>query len=343
MGPIRLDDEAALERALSEPPAGLVEAMRRLDGDILILGAGGKMGPSLALMAVRAVEASGVARRVGAVSTFSTPGLRKRFEGAGISTFQCNLRTPGALDVLPDAANVIFMAGRKFGSTGAEWLTWADNTLLPGLVGLRYRRSRIVSFSTGTIYPLEPVDGRGATEQTAPAPVGEYAMSCVGRERMMEYAARELEARVVQFRLNYAVELRYGVLVDVATRVWGGQPVDLTMGYFNCVWQGYANAAALMSLERAVSPPEILNVTGPERVSVRSLAERFGDIMKKPPEFTGTEAATALLSDASKCHSLFGPPEVSLDMLIDWTAQWVMAGREIWSKPTHYETRNGKF
>ncbi|HUW62604.1 MAG TPA: NAD-dependent epimerase/dehydratase family protein [Candidatus Bathyarchaeia archaeon] len=338
-----IHDIATLDRKLSEPPAPLVETMRRLDGDLLILGAGGKMGPSLSEMAMRAIEASRRPRNVTAVSTFSTPGLRARLESAGVRTIQCNLLDPGAVDALPDAENVIFMAGRKFGSTGAEWLTWAENVLLPGLVGRRYCNSRIVSFSTGSIYPLEPVDGGGSTEHTPPEPVGDYAMSCVGRERMFDYCARELGARVLHLRLNYAVELRYGVLVDVASRVWAGLSVDLTMGYFNCVWQAYANAVALMGLELASSPPEILNVTGPETVSVRALAEKFGERMDKTPIFTGHEAPTALLSNASKCHQLFGPPGVSLEMLIDWTTDWTMAGREIWSKPTHYETRDGKF
>ena len=343
MKPTITHDIATLDNMLSEPPAMLVEMMRRLDGNLLILGAGGKMGPTLCEMAVRAVNASGKPRCVTAVSTFSTPGLRERLETAGVRTLPCNLLDPGAVDALPDAENVIFMAGRKFGSTGAEWLTWAENVLLPGLVGRRYRNSRIVSFSTGSIYPLEPADSGGSTERTPPEPVGDYAMSCVGRERMFDYCARELQARVLQLRLNYAVELRYGVLVDVASRVWAGLPVDLTMGYFNCVWQAYANAVALMGLELASSPPSILNVTGPETISVRSLAQQFGQRMGKPPAFTGQEAPTALLSNASKCHQLFGPPDISLNTLIGWTTDWIMAGREIWSKPTHYETRDGKF
>ncbi|MCX5771746.1 MAG: epimerase [Candidatus Hydrogenedentes bacterium] len=336
-------DIATLESRLAEPPARLVETMRRLNGDLLILGAGGKMGPSLCEMGIRAINASGKPRCVTAVSTFSMPGIRERLETAGVRTLQCNLLDAGAVDALPDAENVIFMAGRKFGSTGAEWLTWAENVLMPGLVGRRYRNARIVSFSTGSIYPLEPVDSGGSTEQTPPEPVGDYAMSCVGRERIFDYCARELQARVLQLRLNYAVELRYGVLVDVASRVWAGLPVDLTMGHFNCVWQAYANAVALMSLELASSPPAILNVTGPETISVRSLAQQFGERMGKKPVFTGQEAPTALLANASKCHQLFGPPNVSLDTLIGWTADWIMAGQEIWSKPTHYETRDGKF
>jgi len=338
-----IEDAATLDYILSEPPERLVDMMRRLDGDLIILGAGGKMGPSLAEMAARAVDASGRPRRVTAVSTFSKPGLRDRLEAAGVRTAPCNMLEDGALDGLPDAENVVFMAGRKFGSTGAEWMTWASNVLMPGMVGRRYRGSRIVSFSTGSIYPLEPADGGGSTEQTPPEPVGEYAMSCLGRERMFDYCARELGARVLHFRLNYAVEMRYGVLVDVAAKVRAGLPVDLTMGFFNCVWQAYANAAALTSLELASNPPEILNVTGPETVSVRALAQRFGELMGKEPVFEGEEAATALLSNASKCHQLFGSPDVALDTLIPWTVNWIMNGKAIWDKPTHYQTRNGKY
>ena len=339
----RIDDVPALDKLLSEPPRRLVETMRRLDGDLLILGAGGKMGPSLAEMAARAMDASGGKRRVTAVSTFSAAGLRDRLERAGVRTLACNMLDADAVEALPDAENVVFMAGRKFGSTGCEWLTWAGNVLMPGLVGRRYRASRIVSFSTGSIYPLERVDGGGSVEETPPAPAGEYAMSCVGRERMFDYCARELGARALHLRLNYAVEMRYGVLVDVASRVWSGLPVDLTMGYFNCVWQAYANAVALMSLDLASNPPAILNVTGPECVSVRQLARRFGELMGKKTVFKGQEADTALLNNASRCHKLFGHPEIALDTLIEWTARWVMAGNEIWNKPTHYETRDGKF
>jgi hypothetical protein len=317
--------------------------MRRLDGDILILGAGGKMGPSLAHLAARAVAESGAPRKVIAVSSYSTPGARAQLDAWGVETIAADLLAPGALDALPDAENVLYLCGRKFGSTGAEWNTWATNVYLAGLAGRRFRQSRIVSFSSGNIYPFEPLDSRGATEATPPGPVGEYAMSCLGRERMFDYASNELGARVVHYRLNYAVELRYGVILDVATRVWEGRAVDIANGAVNLVWQGYANHVALQCLELAAAPPKILNVTGPEQVSVRWLAHELGARLGRSPVITGEESPTALISNAAQCHALFGMPEVSLETLMDWVAEWVKAGGHTLGKPTHFETRNGKF
>jgi len=334
---------AELEDKLSEPTPGLIDAMSRLEGDILMLGAGGKMGPSLAQLAVRAIAASGVERRVIAVSTFSVKGLRKRLESLGVETIQADLLEPGAFDGLPNAANVIYMVGRKFGSTGAEWLTWATNVYLPGLVVQRFKDARIVAFSSGNIYPFAPVIGGGSTECTPPEPVGEYAMTCLGRERVFEYFSRTLDAKVLLLRLNYAVELRYGVLVDIATQVWHDTPIDLTMGQLNCLWQGYANSVALQGFPLAVSPPRVLNVTGPELISIRWAAARLGELMGKKPTFTGEEAGTALLSNAAQCHRLFGYPQASLETLVEWVAQWVMAGGELLGKPTHYATRNGRY
>jgi len=339
--PITSNDD--LEDRLSQPSTALLEMLRRLDGDILILGAGGKMGPSLAHLAARAVAESGVARRVAAVSSFSSPTARAQLDAWGVETIAADLLAPGALDALPDAENVLYLCGRKFGSTGAEWNTWATNVYLSGLAARRFRRSRIVSFSSGNIYPFESLDSRGATESTLPGPVGEYAMSCLGRERMFDYASHELGARVVHYRLNYAVELRYGVLLDVATGVWDGQPIDIANGAVNVVWQGYANRVALHCLELAASPPKILNVTGPEQVSVRWLARELGERLGRTPIFIGQESPTALISNASQCHSLFGLPEVSLETLMDWVADWVKTGGATLGKPTHFETRNGKF
>ncbi|MBI5095613.1 MAG: NAD(P)-dependent oxidoreductase [Candidatus Hydrogenedentes bacterium] len=334
---------AELEDRLSEPSPALIEMMRRLDGDILILGAGGKMGPSLAHLAARAVADSGVSRKVVAVSSFSSPQTRVQLDAWGIETIAADLLAPGALDTLPDAENVLYMCGRKFGSTGAEWNTWATNVYLAGLAGRRFAKSRIVSFSTGNIYPFEPLDSRGSTEATPPGPVGEYAMSCLGRERMFDYASHELGAKVVHYRLNYAAELRYGVMLDVAARVWEGQPVDIGNAAVNLVWQGYANRVALQCLELADSPPRILNVTGPEKVSVRWLARELGARLGRTPNFVGEESQTALISDASECHRLFGLPEVNLETLMDWVAHWVKAGGHTLGKPTHFETRDGKF
>ena len=301
------------------------------------------MGPSLARLAIRGIEASGVERRVFAASTFSTKGLRRRLDSLGIDTLETDLLEPGSLDALPDVANVIYMAGRKFGSAGAEWLTWATNVHLPGLVAQRFKDSRIVSFSSGNIYPFVPVLNGGATESTPPDPVGEYAITCLGRERMFEHASRAMGVRVVQLRLNYAVELRYGVLVDIAAHVWNEDPIDLTMGHLNCVWQGYANSVALQSFALASTPPRVLNLTGPELVSVRWAAGRFGALMGKQPVFTCEEAPTALLSNAAECHRLFGYPPVALDTVVEWVAHYVMEGGELLGKPTHFSTRNGRF
>jgi nucleoside-diphosphate-sugar epimerase len=334
---------AELEDKLSEPSPGVVDVMSRLDGDLLILGVGGKMGPSLAQLAVRAIAASGVERRVIAVSSLSVKGLRKRLETMGIETVQGDLLEPGVLESLPDIPNVIYMVGRKFGSTGAEWLTWATNVHLPALVAQRFKDSRIVAFSSGNVYPLESVLGGGSTESTPPDPVGEYAITCLGRERMFEHFSRLHGTKVLLLRLNYAAELRYGVLVDMALQVRDETPIDLTMGHLNCVWQGYANSVALQGLAAADSPPRVLNLTGPELVPIRWAATRLGSLMGKKPAFAGQEAGAALLSNATACHRLFGYPQISLDTLIEWVAYWIMNNGEVLDKPTHFETRNGRF
>ena len=334
---------AELEEKLSEPAPRVIEALEALDGDILILGVNGKMGPTLAHMAARAVAASGRRRRVMGVSRSLTPDAARRFNHAGVETFTADLLSPGGLESLPEVENVLYLCGHKFGVTGAEWNTWATNVLLAGLTANRYKHSRIVAFSTGNLYPFEPVLSGGSTESTPVNPVGEYAMSCLGRERLFDYYSRAAGAKVVQFRLNYAVELRYGILHDVAAKVWNGIPVDVTMGNVNCVWQGYACGVALQALAFADAPPFVLNVTGPETVSIRWLANRMGELMDKTPILTGQEAETALLSNAARCHRLFGYPDVTVDKLLEWTAQWVMAGGESLGKPTHFEVRDGKY
>ena len=341
--PDAIETVAQLEDIMTRPSPRLVEAMRSLAGDIVIIGVGGKMGPTLAKLAARAIEASGVARNVTAASTFSQPGMREELESYGIATHKADLLAPGAVDALPEAENVVYMVGRKFGSTGAEWDTWGTNVLAAGLAARKYAGARVVAFSSGNVYPFVPIDSGGATEETPPDPVGEYAMSGLGRERMWDYAAHHGATRVLHFRLNYAVELRYGVLLDVAQKVWSGEPIDATMGYANCIWQGYANSVALQSFALATSPAAVLNVTGRERLSIRELASRMGGLLGKLPNMVGTEAPTALLSNASKCHELFGPPDVSIDTLCHWIARWVAAGGKTLSKPTHFETRDGKF
>ena len=332
-----------LEARLATPDPALVDDLARLDGDILVLGAGGKMGPSLVKLACNAVANGGVRRTVTAVSRFSRPELREDLEQAGARTIAADLLEPGALNELPDAPNVVYMVGTKFGTSGREHLTWAQNAYLPGLVGERYARSRIIAFSTGNVYPLVPVRSGGSVEGDPTGPVGEYAQSCLGRERLFEHASATHGTRVVQFRLNYAVELRYGTLVDIAQAVHAGEPIDVSMGHLNVIWQGDANAWALRSLALCTSPPTVLNVTGPETVSVRQTAEAFGRLLGREPMLVGEEQETALLSNASEAHRLFGYPQVPLGRMIGWIAAWVAAGGDTHGKPTHFGERSGKF
>jgi hypothetical protein len=277
------------------------------------------------------------------VSRFSEPGLQRRLNDIDVETIAGDLLDDAFLERLPDAPNVVYMAGRKFGSTGAEELTWAMNVYLPGQVARRFRDSRIAIFSTGNVYPLLPVTSGGATEVEPVAPLGEYAQSCLGRERIFTYFSYRYGTRQTIIRLNYAIDLRYGILHDVATRVWNRQPVDLTMGNVNVIWQGDANAAVLRSLALATSPPLVLNLTGPETVSVRHLANRFGAIFGRAPTFVGAEAPTALLNNAGQAHALLGYPRVSLETMIRWVAHWISVGGRDLGKPTHFETRDGRF
>lgn len=332
-----------LEDRLSQPSPALIDDLSQVEGDILFLGVGGKMGPSLAQLARRAIVEGGLDKEVIAVSRFSKPELRAELEDTGIRTIAGDLLDESFLPSLPDCPNIIYMAGQKFGTAGNEPYTWAMNAYLPGRVGERYKQSRIVVFSSGNVYPFVPVDSGGATEATPPGPVGEYAQSCLGRERMFEYFSRQFGTPVLLYRLNYALDLRYGVLNDIARAIWQGEPVDLTMGYFNCIWQGDANRYALQSLRICESPARILNVTGPELASVRQVAERLAAKMGKEVQFTGRPAETALLNDAGECHRIFGLPEIKLDQLVEWTAQWVMQGGEDLGKPTHFQERTGKF
>ncbi|MFO7975150.1 MAG: NAD-dependent epimerase/dehydratase family protein [Candidatus Hydrogenedentota bacterium] len=335
--------EKQLDDCLSEPTPALIDFMGKLEGDLLILGAGGKVGHTLARMAVRAVEASGVKRKVIGVATFRTKGVRAKLDKLGVETRQADLMKPGAVDNLPDAENVLYLVGRKFGSTGAEWDTWAINVHLTGLCAQRYAKSRIVSFSSGNIYPFLPLGSGGATEETPTEPLGEYAMTTLGRERMFDYVSNHEGTKVLQFRLNYAAELRYGIVHDVATKVWNGAPIDVSMGHVNVVWQGYVCNVALQCFGLAESPARILNIAGPETVSIRWMANRLGNVMGKNPKIIGQESSTALLSNAAPCHKLFGYPQVNVDTMIEWVAYWVARGGASLGKPTHYETRDGKF
>jgi nucleoside-diphosphate-sugar epimerase len=336
-----MEDEQALDDALSEPRANTRDALASAPGDIIILGAGGKMGPTLARMARRASEDG---RRVIAVSRFSSDAARESLEHAGIETIAGDLLDRDFVARLPDAPNVVFMAGQKFGTTESPSRTWMMNVVLPALCAERYLGSRIIAFSTGNVYPLVPVDSGGATEDDSPKPVGEYAASCLGRERVFQHFSETAGTRVAIVRLNYAIDLRYGVLTDIATKVFEYQPVALGMGYVNVIWQRDANRVALELFEHVSSPPLIVNVTGTERLSVRDIATEFARRFEiDAVQFAGTESDTALLSNTARMQSLLLPPEMKTADMIDLVAHWIVEGRPLLAKPTHFETRDGVY
>jgi nucleoside-diphosphate-sugar epimerase len=339
--------ENELDDQLSEPGAATVAALARAPGDIVVLGAGGKMGPTLARMAVRALKEAGAspASRVTAVSRFADPasGVEASLHEAGVKTIRCDLLDRAAVASLPDAPNVVFMAGQKFGTRDAPSRTWMMNVVVPALCAERYAGSRIVAFSTGNVYPLVPVASGGARETDPVGPVGEYAASCVGRERVFEHYAAWKGTQVAIMRLNYAIELRYGVLTDLATSIVHARPIPLAMGHVNVIWQRDANRAALELLPHTSSPPVVVNVTGTTTLRVRDLAERLGRRLGREPRFEGTESQDALLSDTSRMRSLLGTPGMDIDTTIDWVAEWVRHGRRLLHKPTHFDARDGGF
>lgn len=338
---VRTDEE--LDELLSRPGPALIEMMKRMEGDLLILGSGGKIGVSLARTAMRAIEAAGVKKKVIGVDLFPDSVARDLLDSYGVETVQCNLLDRAAVAQLPQVKNVIFMAGRKFGTTGAVELTWAMNALVPANAAAHYRHSRIVAFSTGCIYPLVPVEKGGCTEDVAPGPIGEYAQSCLARERVFGYHSQADKTEVCMFRLNYSVELRYGVLFDIAVKVKDGEPVDLNVGQFNVLWQGDVNNQALLSLDLCASPCAKINVTGPETLSTRQVAEEFGRLMGKEVTFTGEEGPVGYLSNSARATDLFGYPSISPRRVIKWTADWLMQGGRSLGKPTHFEVSNGKY
>lgn len=336
-----------LEDLLSAPYPEDVEFARGLKGDVIVLGAGGKMGPTLVRRIARALEAAGARARLFAVSRFSDAQVRQRLLDLGIPAIRADLLDDEACECrladLPRCPNVIFMAGMKFGATGNEPLTWARNAYLPGRVAEHFRDSRIVVLSTGNVYPLVPASSGGSKETDPPAPVGEYAQSCLGRERVFAYFAGRYGTPACLLRLNYAVEARYGVLLDIARRVRSGEPVSVEMGYVNVIWQGDANSAVFRSLGLCADRVEILNVTGLEALSVRRLAGEFGRRFGRPEILEGNESPSALLSDASRCRELLGVPRVPLDWLLDLTAGWLERGGPTYQKPTKFEVKDGKF
>lgn len=335
--------EEKLNAMLTTPSPALVADMQACTGDLLVLGAGGKMGPTLCVLAKRALRDAHNPARVIAVSRFHDPLVVQFLRENGVEICSADLLAPGALDVLPDAENIIFMAGKKFGTQGNEYATWAMNTWLPSRVAERYKTSRIVVFSSGNLYPKVGVGSGGATEDTPTEPVGEYCMSCQGRERMFEYAAKTFGTRVAIYRLNYAVDLRYGVLYDMAHNILEGNPISIETPSFNCIWQGDANEAALRLLPHASPEVFTLNVTGPETAGVVQTARKLGALLGREPRFAGSPAETAYLSNAGRMFTLFGYPRVSLEELIAWQAQWILDGGRALDKPTHFEERKGRY
>ena len=336
-------NEERLNELLTTPSENLVEDIKKIDGDIIILGAGGKMGPTLCVLAKNAVKRAGVDKRIIAVSRFSEEEVKAYLENNGVEVICADLLDSSQLEALPDVKNVIFMAGRKFGTDGSEALTWAMNSSLPAFVADKFKNSNIVVFSSGNIYPIVPLSRGGCTEEDRPVPVGEYAMSCLARERAFEYAANTYGTKVFIYRLNFAVDLRYGVLFDVAKKVLDGTPISLTTPCYNFIWQGSANEIAIRGLIRAESPALKMNVTGPETVSIRFVAERFGKMFGKTPVYENEEGTTAYLNNDMKAIEIFGYPSVSAETLIKWQAEYILDGGKTLDKPTHFEERKGSY
>ena len=341
--PEKIGNEEQLEELLSRPGKEVTELFSRIDGDLIFLGIAGKIGKSLARMAKRACDEAGVKKRIIGVSLFENMEQQQKFKKEGIETIHGDLLDTKFTDSLPKVKNVFYLAGMKFGSVDNLSLTWAINTYLPAIVADSFRQSRIVAFSTGCVYPLVPVASGGSKETDQPVAIGEYAQSCLGRERMFEYGSIKNKTDVALIRLNYSVEMRYGVLVDIALKVKNKQAVDLTMGYFNVIWQGDVNDFVLRSLEHAKSPAKVLNITGPEILSVREVAEQFGRLFGVKVTFENSEAPTALLNNSDHAFELFGKPKTPVNSVIQWIAGWLSEEKSILGKPTHFEVRDGKY
>ena len=337
--PDTISDIAALDELLCRPSQALINDLDKVDGDLMILGVAGKMRPTLAGLAKAALPR----RRVIGVARFSDPAAKAWLEARGVETIACDLLEEVAIKALPKVQNIIFMAGRKFGAEGDLSLTWAMNTHVPALVAQAFCHSRIVAFSTGCVYPFVPISGKGADETVSPNPPGEYAQSCVGRERMFEYFSAQYGTPGRLFRLNYAIDMRYGVLHDIATKILQGKPIDVSLGHVNCIWQGDASTQALRCLAHCETPTSPINVSGHEILSVRDLARRLGALLGRDPVIVGTEQPTAWLTDTSLAVKLFGLPIVDTERLIRWTADWVARAMPSLGKPTKYEVRDGRY
>ena len=332
-----------LNAELTRPSDLLREYVSGLEGPLVVLGAGGKMGPSLCAMVKRAAGDVDKELDVVAVSRFSDPDAKSWLENHGVRTVACDLFDREAVAMLPDAVNIIYLVGLKFGTEQNPSRTWAANALLPAHVAERYPKSRIVALSTGNVYPLTPIDYGGSKESDALTPIGEYANACVSRERIFEHFTQVSPLKVVTIRLNYAVEMRYGVLVDIGRKVLEKRPVDVTMGYFNCIWQRDANDMIVRALDLVASPARPLNLTGMEVLSVRDIARRLGELMGVEAECIGEESSTALLSDASQAYELLGGADFPLEEMLWWTSEWIKNGGFLLNKPTHFTVRNGRY
>jgi nucleoside-diphosphate-sugar epimerase len=338
--PNRFESIEAMEDFMTTPSQALVDDLAKTPGDIIVLGVAGKMGPTLARLAKRAAPT----KRVVGVARFSEKGVKEELEKAGVETIAADLLDKAALEKLPKLPNVVFMAGRKFGAAGNVPLTWAMNVQVPAMVAEIFKASRIVTFSTGCVYPFVPVEGGGATEETPPIPPpGDYANSCAGRERMFEYFSEQHKTPGRLFRLNYAIDMRYGVLHDIGRKVRDGETIDLSMGHANVIWQGDANSVALRCLAHATTPTTPINVTGPETFEVAKVAAEFGKLLGKAPKLTGTPAPTGWINNAARMVKEFGPPQVPLQKMIEWNADWLAHGGATHNKPTHYEVRDGQY
>jgi hypothetical protein len=340
---ISIDSDEQLTAALTQPNEADVAFAHRLTGDTIILGAGGKMGPTLAHRLRRSLDAAGKVSRVIAVSRFSSVEAERELQAADVETIACDLVDPEGVASLPCVPNVLFLAGRKFGSAGDPDLTWAMNTIVPAQVAQHYRDSRIVAFSTGNVYPFVSPERGSCVESDMPAPMGEYAQSCLGRERVFEYYSKKFNTPCLLFRLNYAIDLRYGVLVDIARNVYEGKPVDISVPAANVLWQGDANSYAMRSLELCTSPARILNVTGPETISVQRAAEFYAQRFQRDPVLKGESRGVALLSNAGACHAALGYPSVTATELMEGVAGWIEAGGISLNKATKFQVTDGKF